>query len=43
MTGVLLRRGDMNTDTHRGKIMCRYRQKMANYKPSSERPQKKPT
>lgn len=33
MTGVLMRKGNLDTDTHKGKTMCKYREKMAIYAP----------
>lgn len=39
MTEILKRRG--NLDTHRGKAMCRHREKMVIYKPG-ERPRTHP-
>ena len=36
MTGVLMRRGDWDTDTHRWKIMWGHREKMASYEPRRE-------
>lgn len=41
MTGVLMRRGDADTDTYRGKVMGRLREKTASNQP--ERLQEKPT
>lgn len=37
MTGVLMRRGSLETDTHRWKTLEKHREKMAIYKPR-ERP-----
>lgn len=36
MTGLLIRRGSLDTDTHRGKTRKRHRANTATYKPRGE-------